>query len=695
MSKRIFLIYLLLSLFQYSLKAYTLNGYITDNTGAPLPFVSVMVKESHKVCATNEKGYYSFMLDQGEYEIAFSYIGYAQQTQKIIIDNKNVSLNIIMNKTVLMLQEVTINGADEDPAYRIIREAQKKRKYYLEQAKAYSCDVYIKGLQRMKEIPEKIMGFKREDIMRDMIGLDSSGRGIIYLSESVSKFNFMQPDKIKEEMVSSKVSGDNHAFSYNQASDLLFNFYDNTINLSGLSERVFISPISSSAFLYYNYKLEGAFMENGLVVDKIHVLPKRKNDPVFRGYIYIIEDLWNIHSIDLYLTKDAEIDFVDSLGVQQIHSKIENDTWLPTSNKFTFNFGFMGIKGEGYFLGVQSNYILNPDFPKGFFGAEEMKILDDANKKDSSYWESTRPVALTDEENKDYRFKDSLVKITETKVYKDSVDKKRNRFKIGQFILSGYSYTNTFDKYSLNFGLGIFGVNYNLAEGWSLSPSFNYFKYFDNNKTYSLGGSINYGFGNKQIYGTAWANYYFNPVHFSGITFYAGKTTEQFNPGAILPLVNSVYTLFEKRNYIKLYEKQFAALHYRTELCNGIYFNASASFNDRLPLVNTQTWTIKKFQDRQFETNNPQHPDSSGYSFKRNQAIIADIRLSFRIKQRYYTRPNQKVVLGSKYPEFRIEYKKGMDDVNYDLIKAGISKEINFKILGVFKFDVSCGTFSE
>jgi len=692
--KQNLLFFFIFFFFAFSLNAFTLSGYVTDPLGKPLSFVNIMIKGTSKGCTSNEKGYYSFALNPSDYEIVYTYIGFTQQTLKIKIEDKNVVQNVTMSKTELMLKVVTISGNDEDPAYRVIREAQKKRKFYLEQVEAYSCDVYIKGLQRMKEMPKKIMGFKREDLLGDqMIGLDSNGRGILYLSESVSKFNFKQPDKIKEEMISSKVSGNNKAFSYNQASDLLFNFYENTLDLAGLSERGFISPISASAFLYYRYKLEGAFMENGLLVNKIQVIPKRKNDPVFRGYIYIVEDLWNIHSTDLYLTKDAQIDFVDSLVVQQVHARVEGETWMPVSNKFSFEFGFMGIKGEGYFLGFQSNYILNPDFPKGFFGNEELKINEDANKKDSAYWESTRPVTLTDEEKKDYHFKDSLMLVTNTKVYKDSVDRKRNRFKIGKFLLSGYNYSNTFKKYNVYLNSGIFSVNYNTVEGWVYNPSMGFYKHYENFKSYSLGGSAEYGFGNKQFNGMVYANYYFKPQHFSNLGFSAGSSVQQFNSWAIAPLLNTFYTLFLKENYLKIYENQFASLYYSTELKNGIYFNAGASYNDRIPLNNTQTWYLKGNQKTHFTSNNPQYPDSSGNSFTRNQALFANVGFTFRIKQRYYTRPNEKVVLGSKYPEFHVNYKKGMGDVNFDLLTASVTKEIRMKLLGVFKFDVSCGSF--
>ena len=83
-------------------------------------------------------------------------------------------------------------------------------------------------------------------------------------------------------------------------------------------------------------------------------------------------------------------------------------------------------------------------------------------------------------------------------------------------------------------------------------------------------------------------------------------------------------------------------------------------------MVNTQSWTIIHFPHREYTSNNPQYPDSSGFSFISNRAVIADIGFAFHIKQRYYTSPNLKSVIGSKYPEFRINYKKGMGDVNYD-----------------------------
>ena len=64
-----------------------------------------------------------------------------------------------------------------------------------------------------------------------------------------------------------------------------------------------VSPISSNAFGYYRFKLEGTFYDkNGKLINKIKVIPKRKNDRVFKGYIYIVEDDWALYGVDVSVT---------------------------------------------------------------------------------------------------------------------------------------------------------------------------------------------------------------------------------------------------------------------------------------------------------------------------------------------------------------------------------------------------------
>ena len=166
--------------------------------------------------------------------------------------------------------------------------------------------------------------------------MDTSS-GIAYLSESVSKYSFSRPDKIREQMISSKVSGDNRAFSFNQASEMNIDFYENIVKPGNISPRGFISPVSASAMLYYNFRLDGTYLENDIWINRIEVTPKRKADPVFSGYIYIQDGSWRIHSTDLLLTKDAQIQFVDSLRISQVYIPAGKNkkVWMPGDRKST------------------------------------------------------------------------------------------------------------------------------------------------------------------------------------------------------------------------------------------------------------------------------------------------------------------------------------------------------------------------
>ena len=227
--------------------AAKLNGRITETNTEGLPFATLYIEGTTNGTTTNSQGYYSLDLSPGNYTVVFQYVGYKTVREKISIDDADLVLNIVMETEVFELDEIVVI-AGENPADRIIREAIRMRKFYLEQVDSYSCDVYIKGLQTLDKRPDKILGVT--------ITIDT---GIVYLSESVSKFSFQRPDKIKETMISSKVSGYNSAFSFNQASEMRVNFYENLMQYEGLTQRGIVSPIANNAFMFYDYELEDIF----------------------------------------------------------------------------------------------------------------------------------------------------------------------------------------------------------------------------------------------------------------------------------------------------------------------------------------------------------------------------------------------------------------------------------------------------
>jgi hypothetical protein len=671
-----------------------IEGKITDPSGHALPYVSIYIKGSTIGTTSNAEGVYRLTISSGSYKVIYRILGYKATTKNILVEHLNIVVNVQLEDEAMNLKEVTII-AGEDPAYEMIRHAMKMRKHYLEQVKSYSCDVYIKGLERVLKHPKKFLGHKITNDDLDLI--DTTG--IVYLSESVSRFNFKQQHNIREEMISSKVSGDKQGFSYNSASDLLFNFYENLLEVQNLSRRGFISPIALQAMLYYKYRFIGDFKENGRTIDKIEVIPKRKNDPVFRGYIYIEESGWRIYSTDLYLTKDAQVDFIDTLIVQQSFIPVDTGVWMPFTNKFLFSGGFIGFKIKGVYMGVNSNYTLNPDLPKNFFRGEQLKINEGANKKDSAYWRAARPIQLTSEEEKDYSKRDSVMKIRNSKPYQDSVDKAGNKFSLSGFIFGGYNFSKRHSKEEFHISSLIGSVGYNTVQGFVTGTTISYSKKLEHNRFLIISPEVSYGFGNHLWNGGLYTYYSYKPESFRKIYASGGIETRQFAGfWEIPPLINTFYTLLDKRNYMKVYQSNYVSIGHGMEIINGVNFTAGAMYEDRLPLFNTTGYSIIK-RAYSFTSNNPidEHSENTP-PFLRNQAVTFNAALNIKFQQKYTSRPYEKIVSESKYPELVLYYKKGVpglggSDVNFDYASVGLSGKFNLKILGHSKWTMAGGKF--
>ena len=672
---------------------YVLSGKITSQ-GESLPFATIYLKGTTKGVNSNNEGKYSLKLDKGKYIIVFQYVGYSKQEIEVdLIENK--ILNVNLKSDGIALQEIIVK-AGEDAAYPIMRKAIKKRKIFSNQVNEYSCQSYIKGLQRLINLPDK---FKKLIKITSGEKVDSSIYGVIYLSESESNYYFKKPYKEKEIMFSSRVSGASKSFSFNQLSQMKFNFYDNLISIRGISDRPFVSPLNANAFLYYKFKLLGTINEDGKIFNKIEIKPKRKTDPCFTGIIYIQENSWRITGIDLKLTKDNKINFVDTLSIKQLYAPIAGDSiWMPINHNFSFYFKFFGISGDGYFNATVKNYNLTPNITDKFFSNEIFVVENGANKKDSNYWTTNRPAPLTKEENIDYKKKDSTEKIKDTDRYKDSVDKKSNKFRAGDIFL-GYTFNKTKDRISFAIpGLITNGVQYNTVEGLNLSYNFSVNKEYENLKAHRFTGKVRYGFSNYLWGGEVGYNYFYNPKKFSRIGFKVKSITEQYNQlDPISPLVNSIYSLFLNENFMKVFKETGAESSYFTEIKNGIFFSSLVKYLERDALRNTSNLLLVDDKTKLFSSNDPRNDFNHDSLFKTNNAFSAEITLSFRFKQKYVSLPNQKIVTGTKYPKLSVSYKKAFPVFNtkadYDLASAMIYDEINLGLFGRLGFRLKGGGF--
>jgi hypothetical protein len=154
-------ILVLVSLLTFSVYAqkYTLNGRVKDaSNGETLIGATVLIK-SGGGAVTNEYGFYSLSLDAGTYQITYSYLGYTDQVEKVVL-NQNITKNIELGEMSNLIGTAVIS------AKAIERRVENKQ-----------ISVVKMETSKIKEIP---VIFGEVDILKTITllpGIQSAGEG--------------------------------------------------------------------------------------------------------------------------------------------------------------------------------------------------------------------------------------------------------------------------------------------------------------------------------------------------------------------------------------------------------------------------------------------------------------------------------------------------------------------------------------
>lgn len=689
-----------------------ITGTVKNDKGEALPYASILVKGTTIGTTANNNGIYFLELDPGTYTIVCQYVGYAREEKSITVGRTEAKLDFTLALQQTTMKEVTVKANSVDPAYEIIRNAIKKRKEYLEPLDSFTCETYIKTLIKTRKLPKRILGQKIPDEDWKEMGVDSGGRGILHLSESLTKVAFKKPGKVKLEVLSGRESGSGgYGFNF----PTFINFYNNNVNVftSQLNPRGFVSPIADGALNYYRYKYLGTFWEDGKEINQIQVIARRKFEPLFNGIISITEGDWRIHSLELLLTKESQLELLDTLRIKQIQVPVTRTVWQTKDQVVYFTFNMFGVDATGNFLNVYNKYETEPVFARKYFNNVVMAYDTAINKKSKAYWDSIRPVQLEPEEIKDYKIKDSARQYRRdsvwTRPYIDSMRRSQGRITVKKIFLDGFSRSNYNPKHPLSWSWEplLKQVSYNTVEGVVANAQASIRMFWPSiRQSVTFTPHIRYGFSNTHL--NAWGSLSFSRRSFNwqpdggtagriSWTLSGGKRVSQFNKeNPISPLMNSVYTLVQRRNFMKIYENYFGEIAVNKRFDNDLRLTGRVTYEDRLPLDNTTDFSIFKDKDKIFTPNYPF--EKIGEQFSRHQALIASAELQFQPGQRYIQYPRNKMPIGSKYPTFSLQYAMGIDnilgsDVQFAKWKFSVWDDLNLKLRGLLKYRFSVGGF--
>ncbi len=675
--------------FPLFIKAAEVTGKVIDPRGDAIPYTSVLVKGTNYATTTNVQGVFKLVIAPGKYTFLFRHIGYATQEVLVTVNKDSLlPLQVHLQPQQYELKEVVVGGKTEDPAYGIMRKAIAKAPEFAKEMEQFTCQVYVKGQAQLRNYPQKFLGNKV-----DFEDGDTAKKKMIFLSESLAQYAVGKNDQRKVTVLATKVSGQNDGFGLANPSILLF--YKDVVTIGrGLNPRGFVSPLAKDALRWYRFKLQGSFFENGKEINRIQVIPQMPYEPLFSGYIYIIENDWRLQSADLMVLKQQQLQLLDTLRIQQLWVPQQN-TWVlqqqvlqPAGKWFAFDF-------FGTILQVYSQFNMHPTFAKGYFDQTIVRYADSSNKKVTAYWDSIRPIPLQLIEIADYRKKDSLEQLYQQPAYADSIDKVRNKTSLSNWLLMGATIGSERKKYSIAFDqvVQLLGTAYNTVEGRMTKWGFVYTKEGKGRNSLMIQPLMRYGYGNRHFNLFVNTRYNYGKNYLRSIWASGGHKVFHFNnQPPIGDYGNTASTLLWKHNHLKIYEGWFAKTGFYTEVDKGWAFAIEAQWQKRKPLNNI----ITTLGGHTFSPNYP--VELMQQNFSPHRAFITKISITWKPGSKYVQFPDRKIAIGTGYPMFKAELTNGIQgllgsNVAYTKWQTSLTNEHSFHLHGKIRYHAVLGGF--
>ncbi|MCD4794241.1 MAG: DUF5686 and carboxypeptidase regulatory-like domain-containing protein [Bacteroidales bacterium] len=416
--KKVLFFIILVLIFSPSFSQTKIRGVILNKkTSSEIPFASVSFLDSDIGCVSDYKGIFFIESNTSIDKIVISCIGFTDDTLKIE-NNKYQDFIIYLKPESYSIEEVVVL-AGENPADILFKKILKNKKLNnTNKLKAYSYEQYTK---MQVDINNFNITNKDNIIFKDFEsvfnGIDtSSATGKIYMpliiSETLSDFYYQNFPRHRKEIINAvNFAGVENvsASKYSGQMYVDFNFY---LNFITILEKQFVSPISHSGQLTYDYYLiDSTFIDNSWCYH-MTFKPKRKHEFTFKGDMWIADTSFALKKISAHMTETANLAFVSDFYVKKEYKKIEN-FYFPEKEEFFIDFniskftaGFFGRKYTS-----RKKIVLNPEYPRFFFSPtefREIEVKNFASEFDSVSWVKFRHTELSQKEQDIFIMVDSV-----------------------------------------------------------------------------------------------------------------------------------------------------------------------------------------------------------------------------------------------------------------------------------------------
>lgn len=653
------------------------KGKVTDAaSGDPIPFAYVIFAGTNTGAATDFDGNYTIRTTAPTDTLVVSYVGYKVK-KKAVTKGVSQVLNFQIEEALVSLQEVVV-VAGENPAYPIMRQVvRSKDKHDKRKLEAYEYDTYTKVEIDIDNMTEK---FRKRKIVRKvsqvldsvqrMAGEDGKPILPIFISESVSKVYFRDNPTLKYENIQkSKINGigiEDGTFVTQLVGSSFqeYNFYQNWLNILG---KEFVSPIADGWRIYYEIDLTDSLYVGEDFCYRLDFKPRSAQDLAFTGTIWITTADYALRQIDVTVGKQANLNFIEKIKIQQELNTTTDGAWMPVKNRVLIDVGELTQTSAGVlakFYTSNKNIVVNKPREVTFYKKPIVMEEDARQYEAEEYWDTLRHEPLSETERNVYKMIDTLQNIPVVKTYTDFV----------KILVNGY-----LDAGKVYLGPYVSVLAVNRIEGLRLQAGFK--TSIDFSKKWVLRGALGYGFKDERIKYSASVQRILSRERWTTLTVRMRSDIGQIGVDEEALSDNYLFLASQKWGAMRRgYYYDEARVNFQRELFKGFtqrvafrYSTFSPTFNFRYQQAHDQTTdTLSSYQTAELIVES---------RFARDELFLQD--------------DNERVSLGTtRWPVITLRYTRGFkgignSDFDYTKLKVAVFKKIRFGPLGVGLMNLS------
>lgn len=655
-------------------QVYKLTGVVMNDKKEPLPLASVEIKELRIGSISKDDGSFSFSLERGQYDLVVSLIGYKTRVTTIFVTDADVQQNVVMLiDDSSSLGEVVVKARIRDRADEIIRNVIQNKDAILHAAGAYSCNVYIKA-SRQDSATER----KRESDTDTLPAQPDFSK--MSLAEILLHLDRSAGGQIREEKIAVNKRGDPESLFFLSTTDGEFNIYNNQIKAPALSEIPFVSPLSYSGLLAYRFKTIKTDRKAHPRVYTIAVRPRLLSNATIEGELTIVDSLWVVIKAEFRLPA-AHLPEYDYFEVKQEYGKVHDSAWMVTRQQFDYYTRTKGGRRYGETTAIYTDFDFGKTFRKGHFGNEVSTTAVEAYGKDTIFWNRVRLEPLSTQQALYARYQDSLYQVMRSESYLDSMDRVLNRVTWSKLLIFGPVISD--HKKQRTWVLPpVTALIQPIAFGGPRARVAGALrKIFPSKRRLEFESDVSYGFRNKDFNGTFSVMHMYKPFSHGQIKLKAGRNFDFIYPG------DAWLNVLKRSN---IYLNNSLELKHEVEVANGIGIYNTFEVAMRRSVAN---YKLSNSADTILGI-----PNTPPLNFEPYNAAYADIEIYLTPALKYIREPHEKIDLGSRWPTFRVMWRKGIpglfnSKIDFDYWELGFFQNLKMGVVGNTSYEVKSGDF--